>query len=92
MKSIIRSLAFNILACIGLICCSHLAIAQSMNSADLRGSVTDATGALIPGVQVSVLNVDTGVEKIVSTNASGLYRYFLDRLRPLQSDLHQGRF
>ena len=73
MKSIIRSLAFNILACIGLICCSHLAIAQSMNSADLRGSVTDATGALIPGVQVSVLNVDTGVEKIVSTNASGLY-------------------
>ena len=73
MKSIIRSLAFNILACIGLICCSHLAIAQSMNSADLRGSVTDATGALVPGVQVSVLNVDTGVEKVVVTNASGLY-------------------
>ena len=71
MKSIIRSLAFKILASIGLLCCSHLAIAQSMNAADVRGSVTDSTGALVPGVQVSVLNVDTGVEKIVVTNASG---------------------
>ncbi len=73
MKSIIRTLAFNFLVCIGLFCCVQMAIAQSMNSADLRGSVTDSTGALVPGVQVSVLNVDTGVEKIVVTNASGLY-------------------
>ena len=48
-------------------------LAQNMNSADLRGTVTDATGALIPGVKVSVLNIETGVEKIIETNGSGLY-------------------
>lgn len=48
-------------------------VAQSMNSADLRGTVTDSTGALIPGVKVSVLNVDTGVETNIESNGSGLY-------------------
>jgi hypothetical protein len=44
-----------------------------MNSADLRGTVTDSTGALIPGVKVSVLNVETGVVTTVETNGSGIY-------------------
>jgi len=48
-------------------------LAQSMNAGDIRGSVTDASGALIPGVTVTVLNVDTGVSKEVTTNAAGLY-------------------
>jgi hypothetical protein len=48
-------------------------LAQSINSADLRGSVTDASGALIPGVTVTVLNVDTGVSKDYTTNQDGLY-------------------
>lgn len=48
-------------------------LAQSMNSADLRGTVTDATGALVPGVKVSALNINTGVETDVETNSSGIY-------------------
>lgn len=48
-------------------------LAQSMNAGDIRGSVTDASGALIPGVTVTVLNVDTGVSKVVTTNDAGLY-------------------
>jgi len=47
--------------------------AQSTNSGDIRGSVTDATGALVPDVQVTVLNVDTGVVKNFTTNRDGLY-------------------
>jgi hypothetical protein len=47
--------------------------AQSTNSGDIRGSVTDPTGALIPGVTVTVLNVDTGVSKDYPTNQDGLY-------------------
>jgi len=50
-----------------------LSYAQSTNSGDIRGSVTDPSGALIPGVTVTVLNVDTGVSKEFATNRDGLY-------------------
>ena len=46
---------------------------QSTNAGDIRGSVTDPSGALIPGVAVSVLNVDTGISKDFVTNQDGLY-------------------
>jgi len=48
-------------------------MAQSVNAGDIRGTVTDPSGALIQGVTVSVQNVDTGVPKEFTTNASGLY-------------------
>ena len=47
--------------------------AQSTNSGDIRGSVTDSSGALIPSVTVTVLNVDTGVSKDYITNQDGIY-------------------
>jgi hypothetical protein len=52
---------------------SGACFAQSTNSGDIRGTVTDPTGALIPGVTVTVLNVDTGVSKDYPTNQDGLY-------------------
>jgi len=52
---------------------SGACFAQSTNSGDIRGSVTDPSGALVPGVTVSVLNVDTGVAKDYVTNQDGLY-------------------
>lgn len=56
-----------------LVCGSGVCMAQSTNSGDIRGSVTDATGALIPNVTVTVMNVDTGVSKDYTTNLDGLY-------------------
>ena len=47
--------------------------AQSINSGDIRGTVTDVTGAVIPGVAVTVTNVDTAVAKDFSTNQDGIY-------------------
>jgi len=52
---------------------SGVCLAQSINSADIRGSVTDPTGALVPDVTVTVVNVDTGVSKSFTTNQDGLY-------------------
>lgn len=48
-------------------------LAQSTNSGDIRGIVTDTSGALIPDTTVTVLNVDTGVSKDFVTNKDGLY-------------------
>ncbi len=52
---------------------SGASFAQSTNSGDIRGSVTDPSGALVPDVTVTVLNVDTGVSKDFVTNQDGLY-------------------
>ena len=52
---------------------SRTSFGQAINAGDIRGTVTDTTGALVPEVTVSVLNVDTGVAKDYSTNEDGLY-------------------
>ncbi len=46
---------------------------QSVSSADISGTVTDTTGAVIPGVKVIVTNVGTGVVNDYLTNGAGVY-------------------
>ncbi|HZQ22909.1 MAG TPA: TonB-dependent receptor [Terriglobales bacterium] len=41
---------------------------------DISGDVTDSSGAVLPNVNVTVANVDTGVSRSVTTNATGNYR------------------
>ncbi len=53
--------------------CAGAAVAQTMNAGDIRGIVTDTTGAAVPGVTVTVLNKNTGVVKELITNQDGLY-------------------
>jgi hypothetical protein len=55
------------------LCIAVAGFAQSTNSADLRGTVTDSTGALIPGAKVTLLNTETGVTTDLTTNNSGIY-------------------
>lgn len=40
----------------------------------ISGSVKDASGAVIPGAAVTVRNVETGIERIVTADAQGRYR------------------
>ncbi len=49
------------------------AFGQSTNSGDIRGVVTDSTGAAVPGVNVTVENINTGVSKVYVTNNDGVY-------------------
>ena len=46
---------------------------QGANGA-IEGTVSDSSGGVLPGVTVSVINVDTGAERTVVTNDKGLYR------------------
>ena len=50
-----------------------LSFAQNTNSGDIRGTVTDQTGAVIPGVAVEVKDVDKGIVKTFTTDGAGLY-------------------
>jgi len=40
----------------------------------IEGTVTDASGAILPGVTMTITNVDTGAERVVVTNDKGLFR------------------
>ena len=44
-------------------------------SAAIAGTVTDATGAVIPGATVTLINVERGSEQEGSTNEAGNYAY-----------------
>lgn len=63
---------FRTLAAAGILS-AVVVSAQSTNSGDIRGTVTDPSGAVIPGVKVTILNVDTGVSKEFVTNNDGIY-------------------
>ena len=47
------------------------------NSADILGTVTDAGGAVIPNVKITVVNSATNDTKVATTNASGDYVFNL---------------
>src|SRR5688572_13838341 len=51
------------------------ASAQGGINATLSGTVSDPSGALIPGVDVTTTNTATGVVATVLTNESGTYRF-----------------
>jgi len=55
------------------LCMAGFGLAQNTNSGDIRGTVTDATGAVIPGATVTLLNIDTGVTNELVRNSVGLY-------------------
>jgi hypothetical protein len=59
-------------ACI--VCLSAgIAWGQAENSAAVTGTVTDQSGAMIPGVTVTAINLDKNTERVVTTNQAGLY-------------------
>jgi hypothetical protein len=51
----------------------NLSFAQSTNSGEIRGTVTDPTGAVVAGATVTLVNVDTGETKDFVTNENGIY-------------------
>ncbi len=50
-----------------------VAKAQNANTGEIKGSVMDPSGAVVPGAAVSIKNVQTGVVTPTTTNQSGLY-------------------
>jgi hypothetical protein len=51
------------------------AFAQSQaTNGSIEGTVSDSSGGVLPGVTVTVTNIDTGTERSVVTNEKGLYR------------------
>src|SRR5258707_1123854 len=52
---------------------ASLSLAQSTNSGDIRGTVTDSSGAVIAGASVVLTNIDTGESQEFTTNEKVIY-------------------
>ena len=61
------------LAVVAWVTLPGVGFAQSMNAGDIRGVVTDVSGAILPDVTVTIVNKNTGVTKVLTTNQDGLY-------------------
>ena len=73
MKSILLAGAFFSLAC--LLPANPVAHAQGTGtSAEIRGTVTDATGATVPKATVAVEDTEKGVRRTSTTESDGGYR------------------
>jgi len=60
-----------VLSCWIFVACSALLFGQT--TAEITGTVTDNTGAVIPAAEVTVTNVNTGSLRSVTTGQSGVY-------------------
>ncbi|MGI4756592.1 MAG: carboxypeptidase regulatory-like domain-containing protein [Janthinobacterium lividum] len=49
------------------------ALGQIVESQQITGTITDASGAAVPGAEVTVNNAATGLTRTVKTNGDGLY-------------------
>ncbi len=74
-----RCLSIAVLATVFLISAPYLA-AQASFQAQLRGTVTDASGAALPNVTVTVTEAGTNLKRIVQTDGAGAY--IVRALRP----------
>jgi len=56
---------------------AHASVANAQNiGAQLTGSITDPSGAVIPGAEVTLTAVDTGTVMQVTCSPDGLYSFF----------------
>jgi len=71
MKKVSRLLTALVLAVVSL---CGTALAQTAASGNIEGVVTDATGAVLPGVTVVVKNTATNISRDLVTDEAGRYR------------------
>src|SRR5258705_13764731 len=63
----------NMLNAVFLAIASDASPALAQNSSEITGSASDASGALIAGVTVTITNTATNQARKVNTNAAGAY-------------------
>src|SRR3954464_2041663 len=69
-----RRVALLFAALIVVMSAAHpLAQSQAINGT-IEGTITDQSGAALPGVSVTVTNVDTGDTRVIVSNEAGVYR------------------
>src|ERR1039457_2768796 len=56
-----------------LMVCPNHAFSQGAGSGTITGSISDATGAVVPAANVTIRNTETGIERKTQTSDAGVY-------------------
>jgi outer membrane receptor protein involved in Fe transport len=61
--------------CLLLAACmtARVALGQNANTGEIKGTVSDPSGAVVSDVTVKITNVQTGVSTVTTTNSHGIY-------------------
>src|SRR5258708_1925847 len=74
MKTASRQLTSRFaFVCVLAISLMFIRAAFAQSTAAIQGTVTDATGAVVPNATVTVKNTGTGEERVTQTDNAGLY-------------------
>lgn len=68
-----RDIAYRNLIVMALILFASLSLHAQMNVGSIVGTVTDTSGAIVPGAKVMVVNQGTTLQQTTVTNSSGSY-------------------
>ena len=71
----VSSLFLGLLVCVGIVLSSGAAVAQSTSTGTVTGQVTDPQGAVVPGADITLLDVGTNTPRKTSTNELGRYTF-----------------
>lgn len=83
--SVLASLLFIIVALLGALPSGY----AQMTTASLQGTVTDPSGARVPGATVTIINTGIGLKDSATTDANGFYSF--PRLAVGNYELHAHR-
>ena len=79
-SSVLGGVMFKVwLACLGLVALGFapLLVAQGITTGTVSGTVTDPSGAVIPGAQVELTNKASGLKLDQTSAADGSFKFFL---------------
>jgi len=79
-RSIIRALVVSVAVLMALFVFGAASFAQSTTDGAIAGTVTDASGAAVPGAKVTVKNLGTNSEEVVTSDDTGYFR--VGKLQP----------
>ncbi|MGA2214000.1 MAG: carboxypeptidase regulatory-like domain-containing protein [Bryobacteraceae bacterium] len=77
------TLAFSRLAILGFLAIAVTPlttprmVAQGITTGTIEGTITDPTGAVIPGAQIQLTNQASGLKKVQNSAADGTFKFFL---------------
>lgn len=69
----VRAVASRLIAFLALALLAVSAAFAQFDTAVLNGNVRDSSGAIVPGANVKIRNLDTGLVRSTTSNASGIY-------------------
>jgi hypothetical protein len=79
VEGVLRAFQFYLLrASVAILCVTGSAFSQAqISSGNIKGRVTDPTGAVIAGAAVVLTNIETGIERNGATDGLGEFRFFV---------------